>query len=106
MKKLEARDKFFKKVMKFKKLDKYQMSILRVSIPKLWQDVATILIKYITLEGRYILLQDSYFFLLNHFFFSNTDRVNFPYFIFNSLTISISKVQQNRARVPLHELII
>ena len=68
--------------------------------------MALVLIKYIMLEGRYRIFQASHFFLLNHFIFSNIDRVNFPYFIFNFMAILVSKIKQNGAWVPLHELII
>lgn len=51
VKKLEAREKFFRKVVKSKKLDKYQIGILQALIPNTWRDIAIILIKYITMEG-------------------------------------------------------
>lgn len=92
--------------MKSKNMSKYQIRVLRSSIPKPWREVAMVLIKYAILEGRYIILHASYFFLLNHFIFLNTDKVNFPYFIFNSMVILVNKVKQNRVLVPLHESII
>lgn len=49
VKKLEMREKFLRKVVKYKKVDKYKMSILQSLILNPWRDVAKILIKYITL---------------------------------------------------------
>lgn len=69
--------------------------------------MALVLIKYIMLEGRYKVLIASYFFLLNHFIFLEIDKfVNFPFFVFNSLAISIEKFKQEQAPLPLHGVVI
>lgn len=40
--KLDVRNKFVKKVLKKKDLEKYQIGVVRESIPKPWDDVITI----------------------------------------------------------------
>lgn len=104
--KLDGRNKFLEKVIKIKYLVKYQIRVVRKSIPKPWYEVVVALIKYITLEGRYKVLLASHFYLLNHFTFLETNRVKFPFFIFNSMLLSINKVKRNRALIPLHAYVI
>jgi len=87
-------------------MEKYHMGVIRESIPKPWDDVALILIKYVMFKGRYKVLLESHLYLLYHFIFPDTDKVNFPFFIFNSLAILVEKVKQERAPLPLHGAII
>jgi len=82
------------------------MGVVRESIPKPWDDVDLVLIKYMTLEGRYKALIASHLFLLNHFIFPEMDKVNFPFFIFDSMIISVEKVKHERAPLPLHGVVI
>lgn len=76
--------------------------MVRESIPKPWDNMDSVLIKYVTLEGRYEILLTSHILLLNHFISLEKDKVNFPFFIFNSLTIFIEKVKQERTLLSLH----
>lgn len=104
--KLDARNKFLEMVLKTKELEKYQTRVVRNFILKPLNDVVAILIKYVTLEGIYKILLASHFFMLNHFIFLKIDNVNFPFFIFNSLSLLIEKVKRNRALGPLHGVVI
>lgn len=92
--------------MKTRNFDKYQMGVIRKSIPNPWDATTVVLIKYVTLEGCYKVFMDSHFYLLNHIIFLDTNKVNFPFFIFNSLALSINKVKKNKVVVPLHYSII
>lgn len=44
--------------------------------------------------------------MLNHFIFLKIDKVNFPFFIFNSLSLLVNKVKRNKSLVPLHGVMI
>lgn len=54
--KLEARNKFVFRVLKSKDLEKFHIRVVRESIPKLWDDIASMLIKYVMLDMRYKIL--------------------------------------------------
>lgn len=62
--------------------------------------------RYVIQEGRHKVVQAYHFGLLNHFKFSNIDKKNFPFFISNSLEISIRKFKTNIVEVRLHEFMI
>jgi len=93
-------------VLNSKYLKKYQTRVFRESIPKPWNDVASMLIKYVMLEGRYKILLASHFFMLNHFIFLDIEKINFPFFIFNFLVISVEKFKQEQSPMPLHGVVI
>lgn len=44
--------------------------------------------------------------MFDHFILLDINKVNFPFFIFNSLAILVEKVQNERASLPLHGAII
>lgn len=103
---LVAKNKFIQTIMNNKVLEKYQTSFVRKSLPSPWYEVANILIKYITLEGRFKIVISYNFSLFNHFIFSYSTKVNFPFFILNILAILVDKFKRNRSQVPLHDIII
>lgn len=78
------------------------MEILRNYIPKPWKELANVLIRYITPKGRYNKLYAHHFSLINHFCFLEIDRVNFSFFILNSMSISIRKFMETLTPWPIH----
>lgn len=62
--------------------------------------------RYVTLEGRFKIDFAYHFNLLNHFEFLATNRINFPFFICNSIEYSIERLRYNIIALTLHESVI
>jgi len=59
--------------------------------------------RYVRLEGRFKVAYAYPFNLFNHFKFLITDKLNFPFFICNSIEYSIETYKRKIVALPLHE---
>lgn len=61
---------------------------------------------YITLKGHHKVIYAYHFGLLNHFRLKGEEVVNFPFFIYHSLEVSINRCKGKPNTIPLHQSII
>lgn len=71
------------------------------SLPKPWDRVAMVLMKYLTLEGKFQKLFGHHIYFLNAM--RNKERINIPLFLFNSMEKSLILVQNGKGKSPLHQ---
>eukprot|EP01018_Ginkgo_biloba_P038988 Gb_36378 [translate_table: standard] len=90
--------KFIKEKETFCWLDS---GIARESLPKPWDRVAMVLMKYLTLEGKFRKLFGHHIAFLN--FVRNKEKVNIPSFLFNSLEKSLVEAKSGKGKSPLHQ---
>eukprot|EP01018_Ginkgo_biloba_P008081 Gb_11347 [translate_table: standard] len=90
--------KFIKEKETFCWLDS---GIARESLPKPWDRVAMVLMKYLTLEGKFRKLYGHHIAFLN--FVRNREKVNIPLFLFNSLEKSVFAAKSGKGKPPLHQ---
>lgn len=95
--------KNFKKHFKLKKL---QSGISWEYLPNLCKILIKALMRYITLKGRFKVIYTYYFNLLNCFKFLVSNKLNFSFFICNSIRYSIERLRIDIVAFPLHESII
>eukprot|EP01018_Ginkgo_biloba_P010247 Gb_13456 [translate_table: standard] len=75
--------------------------IARESLPKPWDRVAMVLMKYLTLEGKFRKLFGHHIAFLNAM--RNKERINIPLFLFNSMEKSLISVKTGKGKSPLHQ---
>eukprot|EP01018_Ginkgo_biloba_P031174 Gb_36132 [translate_table: standard] len=75
--------------------------IARESLPKPWDRVAMVLMKYLTLEGKFRKLFGHHIAFLNCV--RNREKVNIPLFLFNSLEKSVLAAKSGKGKPPLHQ---
>lgn len=74
------------------------------SIPSPFNEVANVVVRYITLEGHFSNFPLHHMVLLNHF--RHTLKVNLSYYILHSLETYIVDVQAHLRGLPLHQGVI
>lgn len=89
---LEPREPFPKRIFS---------TYLIVDIPNPWNEVAKVLVKFSTLQGRYSNISRFHFLILEHFI--GKMKVNLSFFFFHLLGDSIHR---NRVCIPIHQGLI
>lgn len=74
----------------------------RMSLPKPWDEVTKAITRYVTLEGHHKTIYAYHFGLVNHFRFRQDEQVNFPFFIFHLMNLSILKCKETQGKIPRH----
>jgi len=76
----------------------------RTSLPKPWNEVDKVVMRYVTLEGHHKIVYAYHFGLLNHF--KHGVVVNFPFFIHHSMKLLVLKCKQTQGKVPRNQGVI
>lgn len=78
----------------------------RTSLPKPWDEVTRAIMRYVTLKGQHKTIYAYQFAIINHCRHPNGNEVNFPFFIFHSMMLSIQKCKENQDKLPRHQGVI
>lgn len=62
--------------------------------------------RYVTLEGHHKTIYAYHFGLLNHFRYGQDKEVNFPFFIYHSMKLSVLKCKETQDKIPKHQGVI
>lgn len=73
------------------KIGKSFINLASISHP--WQFVMFVIMEYLTLDGRFTKFYGYHFMMANHF--RRNVKINFPYYLKQSLTISIQALQKD-----------
>lgn len=81
------------------------LSYERRSLQKPWDEVAKVIMRYVTLEGYHKTIYAYHFRLLNHFRYAQGKEVNFPFFISHSMKLLVMKCKETQDKLPRHRVI-